>query len=103
MKIQCEESVWYILPIIRKEFAKSLIKDHGLTQRKAAEKLGLTESAVSQYISNKRGDCTVKDRAIQKEIKLSTQRIAAGNIAVMKIETCRICHLLQAKGIPEKK
>jgi len=53
IKIDCEETVWYLLPLIRKEFAKSLIKDHGLTQRKAAEKLGITEAAVSQYVSKK--------------------------------------------------
>jgi hypothetical protein len=103
MKIPCEEAVWYILPIIRKEFAKSLIKDHGLTQRKAAEKLGITESAVSQYVSKKRGDLKISDSTIKKEIKISTKRIANGDVEVMKIEICRVCHLLQAKGILEKK
>jgi len=95
MKIECEEVVWYTLPIIRKEFAKSLINDHGLTQRKTAEKLGITESAVSQYISKKRGDFRTPSAAIQKEIQLSTQRIATGDITVLKTETCRICHLLR--------
>jgi predicted transcriptional regulator len=95
MKIVCEEVVWYTLPIIRKEFAKSLINDHGLTQRKTAEKLGITESAVSQYISKKRGDFRAPSAAIQKEIQLSTQRIATGDITVLKTETCRICHLLR--------
>jgi predicted transcriptional regulator len=103
IKINCEESVWYILPLIRKEFAKSLIKDHGLTQRKAAEKLGITEAAVSQYISKKRGDLKISDPTIKKEIKVSTKRIANGDVEVMKIEICRVCHLLQAKGILEKK
>jgi len=99
IKIDCEESVWYLLPLIRKEFAKSLIKDHGLTQRKAAEKLGITESAVSQYVSKKRGDFKVNDVAIRREIKESTKRIMNGDIQVMKTETCRICHLLRAHGV----
>lgn len=99
IKIDCEENVWYLLPLIRKEFAKSLIKDHGLTQRKAAEKLGITEAAVSQYFSNKRGDLKVTDSEIQQEIKESTQRIMNGDILIMKTETCRICHLLRAQGI----
>jgi uncharacterized protein len=98
IKIDCEESVWYLLPLIRKEFAKSLIKDHGLTQRKAAEKLGITESAVSQYVSKKRGDFKVNDGVIRREIKESTKRIMNGDIQVMKTETCRICHLLRAHG-----
>ncbi len=98
MKIDCEEIVWYLLPLIRKEFAKSLIKDHSLTQRKAAEKLGITEAAVSQYISKKRGDLKVKNVLIRREIKKSTKRIIEGDIEVMKTETCRICHLLRTEG-----
>ncbi len=102
IKIDCEENVWYLLPLIRKEFAKSLIKDHGLTQRKAAEKLGITESAVSQYVSKKRGDFTVGNTMIREEIKVSTKRIMNGDIQVMKVETCRICHLLRAHLNREK-
>jgi len=98
IKIDCEENVWYLLPLIRKEFAKSLIKDHGLTQRKAAEKLGITESAVSQYVSKKRGDSKIGNAMIRREIKESTKRIMNGDILVMKMETCRICHLLRAQG-----
>ena len=103
IKIDCEENVWYLLPLIRKEFAKSLIKDHGLTQRKAAEKLGITEAAVSQYFSNKRGDLKVTDSEIQREIKESTQRIMNGDILIMKTETCRICHLLRIRGVGKGK
>jgi len=103
IKIDCEEIVWYLLPLIRKEFAKSLIKDHGLTQRKAAEKLGITEAAVSQYVSKKRGDLKVTDVGIRREIKESTRRIIEGDIQVMKTETCRICHLLRTEGIGKEK
>jgi predicted transcriptional regulator len=102
VKINCEESVWFVLPLIRKEFARCLIEDHGLTQRKAAEKLGITEAAVSQYISKKRGDFKLTDKTIQREIKTSTARIVAGDLAVMKVETCRICHLLHSRGIFKK-
>ncbi len=95
MKIECEEAVWHTLPLIRKEFACHLVKDHGLTQRKAAEKLGITESAVSQYLAKKRGSSKIKDPVIREEIKKSVQRIVDGNLQIMKIETCRICHLLR--------
>jgi predicted transcriptional regulator len=103
IKIDCEEIVWYLLPLIRKEFAKSLIKDHGLTQRKAAEKLGITEAAVSQYVSKKRGDLKVTDPMIRREIKESTKRIINGDFQVMKTETCRICHLLRTRCFNEGK
>jgi len=97
MKIQCEEAVWFTLPIIRKEFSRRLVKDHGLTQRKAAEKLGITESAVSQYLAKKRGDSKIKDPIIKEEITTSVQRIIDGDLQVMKNETCRICHLLRLR------
>lgn len=100
-KIDCEEVVWYLLPLIRKEFAKSLIKDHGLTQRKAAEKIGITEAAVSQYLSKKRVDLKVTDVKIRREIKESTKRIMIGDVQVMKKETCRICNLLKSSGFIE--
>jgi len=102
MKIHCEEVVWYTLPIIRKELARSLIKDYGLTQRKAAEKLGITESAVSQYLSKKRGNFKTLNTIIKEEIKKSAKRIVKGDDKVMKVETCRICHLLIVNRLREE-
>jgi len=96
MKTPCETIVWEILPMIRKEFAKTLIKDYGFTQRKAANVLGLTEAAVSQYISKKRGKKEILKRNFQKEIKKSVQQIIEGNAETVVHETCRICDLLKA-------
>ena len=98
MKLPCEIIVWEVLPIIRKEFAKSLIKDHGFTQRKAAEKLGLTEASISRYISNKRGEIKKLNKEIMKEIQKSTARIFKGNNKIVIKETCRICDLLKSEG-----
>jgi uncharacterized protein len=98
MKTPCEIIVWEVLPVIRKEFAKSLIKNHGLTQRKAAEKLGLTEAAVSRYISGKRGKIKKLNKELMKEIQESTARIYKGNSLTVTEETCRICDLLKSKG-----
>lgn len=97
MKISCEYAVWYILPLIRKEFAKSLIEDYGLSQRRAAEKLGINESAVSQYLSKKRAKTKPLTKDLKKEIKISTKRIVNGNMDIMKTETCRICRLIQSR------
>jgi hypothetical protein len=96
MKIPCEIIVWDVLPVIRKEFAKSLIKDHSLTQRKAAEKLGLTEAAVSRYISDKRGERKKLNIEIMKEIYQSTSRICKGNNDTVVEEICRICNIFKS-------
>ncbi|MCJ7571537.1 MAG: helix-turn-helix domain-containing protein [Candidatus Thermoplasmatota archaeon] len=99
MKVPCEIIVWEILPIIRKEFAKSLIKDHGLTQRKAAEKLGLTEASVSRYISGKRGEIKKLNKEIMQEIQKSTTRICKGDSLILVEEICRICDLFKSNGL----
>jgi predicted transcriptional regulator len=49
-----EVEVFYILPAIRRELSIAL-KDLGKSQREIAKLLGVTEAAVSQYISKKRG------------------------------------------------
>jgi hypothetical protein len=91
-----ENIVWNILPAIRKEFAKNLIKKHKLNQREVAKKLGITEAAVSRYVSGKRGLFEISDKNILKEISISTARIAKGNDKIMVEEICRICRLLKS-------
>ncbi len=101
MKTPCEIIVWNVVPIIRKEFAKNLIENHGLNQRKVADKLGITESAVSRYMSGKRGILEITDDEILEEIKLSANKIAAENGSTVIEETCRICRLLKSKEFVE--
>ncbi len=101
MKTPCEIIVWNIVPIIRKEFAKNLIENHGLNQRKVADKLGITESAVSRYLSGKRGILEITDDGILEEIRKSANRIAKENGPLVIEETCRICRLLKSKEFVE--
>ena len=96
MKTPCEIIVWKVLPVIRKELAKALIENHGYTQRKVAEKLGLTESAVSRYLSGKRGKLEMFDDKIINEIKKSAKRISKENSKVIIEEMCRICNILKS-------
>lgn len=96
MKTPCEIIVWNVVPIIRKEFAKQLVDKHGLNQRETADKLGITEAAVSRYISGKRGALEITNDKILSEIKTSTSRIFENNGSTVIEETCRICRLLKA-------
>ena len=95
-EISCETAVWNILPAIRKEFARVLIEIHGFNQKKAAEVLGITEAAVSRYISGKRGYLEITDNKILREIQKSTNRIVKGNDRTVLVEICRICTLLKS-------
>lgn len=49
-----EVEVWYLLPALRKEISKVLIEDFDFSQKKVADTLKITESAVSQYFKAKR-------------------------------------------------
>ena len=99
MKIPCEIIVWYILPGIRRELAMSMIDDHHLPQTKVASLLGVTEAAVSQYRSAKRGNIGINDEVINNEIKRSAQLIIDVNEATMINEMCRICVLIKYNKI----
>lgn len=101
MKVPCEIIVWNVLPIIRKEFVKNLIETHNFTQRAAADKLGITEAAVSRYISGKRGILEIYSDRILKEFKKSTYKIVKGNNKVVIKEICRICRIMKSEEFIE--
>ena len=54
MKPPCELVVWYVLPAIRSELAKSLLS-LGMKQKDVSQLMDITQPAVSQYITDKRG------------------------------------------------
>jgi len=74
-----EIEVWYIIPAIRKELAKFLTKEHNLTFEKTGQILGISKSAVSQYLSNKRAGKLKLPEKIKDEIKKSSRIIVDEN------------------------
>jgi predicted transcriptional regulator len=88
--------MWSGLPVIRKEIAESMINDYGLSQKEAAEKLGITPAAVCQYVSRKRGKIEISDQDVLEEIKVSAQSIIDNGDGHILKETCRICKLLRS-------
>jgi uncharacterized protein len=53
-KLPCEQVVWEALPAIRAAIAAEMV-EKGLSQREVSHILKLAPSAVSQYLSGKRG------------------------------------------------
>ncbi len=95
-KAPCEKIIWQILPAIRKEFSKSLMKNYGLNQRQIAEILDISPAAVCQYFSNKRGGTPIEDIDILNEIDKSSKVIYDNGSAKLIDETCRICKLFKS-------
>ncbi len=71
-----EIEVWYIIPAIRKELATLLTKKHGISYEKAGLSLGVSKSAVSQYLSNKRANKVCLNSKTKIEIAKSANKIA---------------------------
>lgn len=75
-----EIEVWYVFPALRREFAFEL-KQKGYNQKQIAQKMGLTESAVSQYLKSKRANNLNFDPDVKKQIHKSVNRfIKTGNM-----------------------
>ncbi len=55
MKPPCEIVVWYLIPGIRSVLAKELFS-LGMKQKEISAVLDITQPAVSQYLSDKRGN-----------------------------------------------
>ncbi|MFH1238409.1 MAG: transcriptional regulator [archaeon] len=70
-----EIEVWYIIPAIRKELAKLLTRQYGMSYERAGTILGISKAAVSQYLSNKRANKIELSAKIKKEIEKSAKII----------------------------
>ena len=81
MKPPCEVIVKQILPAIRAALVKDLMERHKLNQVEIAERLGITQPAVSQYRSQLRGSSyseLFKRREIANGLRKLADAIASG-------------------------
>ncbi len=98
MAARCETIGKYVMPIFRSLVAKELVTTFKLTQVEAAQKLGTTQAAISQYINSKRafksteqfGNILPKIAAIAKETakRLANNELRADEIS---IDFCKLC------------
>lgn len=70
-----ELEIWYLIPALRRELTKIFISEFKLNQKQISKILGITESAVSQYLSSKRGNELKFSKKEIKEIKKTAEKI----------------------------
>ena len=104
MKPYCEIASQYLLPTLRALVAKNLMEKYKMTQQDAASKIGLTQSAVSQYVRQLRGSkikILEKDKSIMDEIDKFSARIASGELNNLSSldAFCSICRLARKRKI----
>ena len=77
-----EIEVFYVLPAVRREIS-IVMKAEGKSQKEIAKLLGVTEPAVSQYMSAKRASTFQLNEKVKSAIKESVKRIT-GEIGLMR-------------------
>lgn len=103
MKAPCEFSMWYIVPYIRSRVAQSMVRDLGMKQAHAARKLGVTDAAVSQYLSGKRAKTEMDEDWLLEEIRVSAKIMSdADKEETISQEICRVCKLVQDSDFVKK-
>ena len=96
MRMPQEIELWYIIPAIRKELSIAL-KELNLSQRDIAKKLGVTESAVSQYFKDKRAINVHFNDKVMSEIKNSAKEILRKRDVMNEI--LRICNFIRSEKV----
>ena len=77
------------------------MEDRGFTQRTAAEKLGTTQAAISQYLSSKRGETFIKklknNPQTQSTIREIIDELAEGTLSSEEVQDkfCELCECLR--------
>ena len=91
-----EIEVWYIIPAVRKELSKQLVKKHSLSYEKAGKILGISKAAIAQYLKNKRANKIKISSEIKQEIKKSADIIINDEKQAIK-EIERILRIMKEK------
>ncbi len=84
----------YVVPAARASIAKALVKKHNMSEKDAAKMLGVTQAAISKYVSSKYSQ-KIKDiegRIDPNEIDGYVSKIVKGDD--VQVGNC-ICHVCQ--------
>jgi predicted transcriptional regulator len=99
----CEVAVKCVLPVIRAMLAKELTTEYGLKQTEVAEKLGVSQPAVSLYRSKLRGKAIdlENDKGIRNQVRSVAQALAYQKPPRRDVipRYCEICKTIRAKGL----
>jgi len=106
MSSRCETIGKYVVPVFRSLVAKELVQTHHLTQTEAAQKLGTTQAAISQYVNSKRAAKSIEQFGdimprIQAMAIISAGVLARRETGQQEGVTSDLCRLCSALFNPE--
>lgn len=105
MRTPCELIVTAVLPAFRSLIARELIEKHSFSQVKAAETLGITQAAISQYMSHKRGnqlaDTLETNPETMSVVLDATAKIVSNEFTPVEIMMtfCKLCGILRKQSV----
>jgi uncharacterized protein len=94
MEAPCQKIVWDVLPAIRAAIAVELARC-GVSQVEASRMLEIAPSAVSQYLSGKRGYRIEFEETVKKSIALLAQDLIDKKQVNVIERICGICRQLR--------
>ena len=102
MIIPCEVAAKSVIPALRAMVARELIEDYGMKQELVAQRLGVTQAAVSKYQHQVRGEAIDLERA--PEVKRISGDIAStlvGDPSPIDVSRkfCQACTDIRALGL----
>ncbi|MHA1506796.1 MAG: transcriptional regulator [Candidatus Asgardarchaeia archaeon] len=100
----CEYVAKYLIPQIRARIAVELYKKYNMTEVKIAEKLGITQAAVSYYIAGKRGlkkDLLLQNEYVESLILQLASTIYRKDLSKKDVdeEICKLCSKLRERAL----
>jgi predicted transcriptional regulator len=99
----CEVGVKAVLPAIRALMAKAIIEKHGMKEKQAAEILGLSQSAVSRYVTKGRGNIIVIESIAEVQTLVDNMITLLIKEPDKKTEIlklfCQTCRTIREKGL----
>ena len=102
MRPYCEIMVSEVFPMIRALMAKELTENLGFTQQEAANKMGLTQPAISQYKKEMRAsriDVIENNEKVMRYITEGARTLANSKNPVQSTLLCDICKEIRASGL----
>ena len=103
MLLPCEVGVKTVLPAIKAIMARVIVEKHGINENQTAKILGLSQSAVSRYITRDRGNLIeientaelqpIIDQMVAFLIKEPDKKMEVMNLF------CQSCQKIREKGL----
>jgi len=103
MMIPCEIAVKSVIPAIRACVAKELTQTYKMRQNDVANRLGITQTAISKYVRDVRGHVIRIDQT--EEIRSMMNKIVsqAANEKISRTQLtlgfCEVCKMVRRNGI----